>query len=83
MKQIVFVFLLAVIAACSQKFNPEITVQELKESVGYLASDSLKGRKPGEPGDLLAATFIRQKFEIRLLRLKRIFCLILSRQIQK
>ncbi len=63
MKQIVFVFLLAVIAACSQKFNPEITVQELKESVGYLASDSLKGRKPGEPGDLLAAKFIRQKFE--------------------
>ncbi len=63
MKQIVFIFLLAVIAACSQKFNPEITVQELKESVGYLASDSLKGRKPGEPGDLLAATFIRQRFE--------------------
>lgn len=63
MKQIVFVFLLVVIAACSQKFNPEITVQELKESVGYLASDSLKGRKPGEAGDMLAATYIRQKFE--------------------
>lgn len=63
MKQIVLVLFLAVITACSQKFNPEITVQELQESVGYLASDSLKGRKPGEPGDLLAATFIRQKFD--------------------
>ncbi len=63
MRQIFLILFIAVLAACSQKFNPEITVQELKESVGYLASDSLKGRKPGEPGDLLAATFIRQKFE--------------------
>ena len=54
---------LAVFAACSKKFNPEITVKELKEEIGYLASDSLKGRKAGEQGDLLAAQYIREKFE--------------------
>lgn len=63
MKLVVFIFFIAVFAACSSKYNPEITVRELKEDVGYLASDSLKGRKSGEPGDMLAAQFIRTKFE--------------------
>jgi hypothetical protein len=63
MKFLVFVFTIAVFAACSPKFDPEITVKELKEEVAYLASDSLKGRKSGEPGNLLAAEYIRTKFE--------------------
>lgn len=49
--------------AVAQKFIPEITVKELKEDIQYLASDELKGRKPGGPGDLLAAEFIRSKFK--------------------
>ncbi len=63
MKLFVLIFAIAVFAACSQKYNPEITVEELKEEIGYLASDSLKGRKSGEEGDLLAAQYIREKFE--------------------
>jgi len=63
MKIIVFVILITILASCGSKFNPEITVEEIKENVEYLASDSLRGRKPGEPGDFLAADYIRSKFE--------------------
>lgn len=63
MKITVFVLLVAVLASCGPKFNPEITVEDIRENIEYLASDSLKGRKSGEEGDLLAAGFIRSKFE--------------------
>ncbi|HSO86279.1 MAG TPA: M20/M25/M40 family metallo-hydrolase [Draconibacterium sp.] len=63
MRLIVFLFVIAVFPAVAQKFNPEITVKELKDDVGYLASDELKGRKSGEAGDLLAAEYIRTKFK--------------------
>ena len=42
--------------------EPEITVQELKDHIYYLASDSLKGRKPGTPEGKLAAEYIRNQF---------------------
>jgi len=63
MRLLVFLFVIVVFPAFAQKFNPEITVKELKEDIGYLASDELKGRKPGEPGDLMAAEYIRTKFK--------------------
>lgn len=63
MRLIVFLFLIIVLPATAQKFNPEITIKELKDDVGYLASDELKGRKSGEAGDLLAAEYIRTKFK--------------------
>ncbi len=63
MKLFVLILIVAVFSACTKKFDPEITVKDLKASIGYLASDSLKGRKTGEAGDLLAAEYIRQKFE--------------------
>ena len=63
MRLIVFLFLIIVLPATAQKFNPEITVKELKDDVGFLASDELKGRKSGETGDLLAAEYIRTKFK--------------------
>ncbi len=62
MKLFGFIILLVVISSCTEKYNPEITAGELRESVYYLASDSLKGRKAGEGGDSLAAVFIRDKF---------------------
>jgi Zn-dependent M28 family amino/carboxypeptidase len=37
---------------------PEITVNELKKHVSYLASDALKGRRTGQEGDSLAAEYI-------------------------
>ncbi|MBK7710369.1 MAG: hypothetical protein IPJ37_05040 [Bacteroidales bacterium] len=41
--------------------NREVTVKELKEHVRFLASDSLKGRLTGSPGDSLAAGYIREE----------------------
>ena len=63
MRLLVFVFMIIISPAFAQNYNPEITVKELKNDIGYLASDELKGRKSGEPGDLMAADFIRKKFE--------------------
>jgi aminopeptidase YwaD len=63
MKLFCFVFIIVLFAACAPKFDPEITVEDLKASIEYLASDSLKGRKTGEAGELLAAEYIRSKFE--------------------
>jgi len=39
--------------------SPEVTVDELKKHVSYLASDDLKGRRTGTKGDSLAAEYIR------------------------
>ncbi|MDB4582878.1 M28 family peptidase [Draconibacterium sp.] len=63
MKILVFILLVLFAVSCGQKFNPEISVEDIKENIEYLASDSLKGRKSGTEGDLLAADFIRSKFE--------------------
>jgi aminopeptidase YwaD len=63
MKTLTFAVFVLFIVSCSSKFNPEISVADIKEDIGYLASDSLKGRKAGEEGDRLAAEFIRSKFK--------------------
>jgi hypothetical protein len=63
MKNLIIILLIITVVSCGKKFNPEITVEDLKTNIEYLASDSLKGRKSGEEGDLLAAEFIRSKFE--------------------
>src|ERR1035437_2537364 len=49
--------------------NPEITAAELKKDVTFLASDSLKGRKPGTPEANVAAAFIRAEFKADHLKL--------------
>ncbi len=69
MKNTILLLLVLVLTACGPKFNPEITVDDLKENIYYLASDSLQGRKSGEPGGLPAAEYIRQKFETAGLQL--------------
>jgi hypothetical protein len=51
-----------VVAAFAQK-DKEITTAELEEHIYFLASDSLKGRKPGTPESKVAATYIRDQFE--------------------
>ncbi len=51
-----------ILFSCTQRYNPAISIDDLKSTIGYLASDSLKGRKPGEAGDLKAAEYIREKF---------------------
>ena len=58
---IAFLFALSV-NNFAQNYNPEITTDELKVSIGFLASDSLKGRKPGTPEINVAADFIKSYF---------------------
>lgn len=43
--------------------SPEVTVDELKKHVSYLASDELRGRKTGTAGDSLAAEYIRRELK--------------------
>lgn len=43
--------------------SPEVTVDELKKHISYLASDELKGRRTGTPGDSLAAEYIRRELK--------------------
>mgnify|MGYP002640360244 CR=1 FL=1 len=46
----------------SAQTNSDITVNELKDHVYFLASDSLMGRKPGTEGGRIAAEYIRDQF---------------------
>ncbi len=41
--------------------QPEITVEELQETIGFLASDSLKGRYPGTSEDSIMADWLVKK----------------------
>ena len=58
---VVFTFLILSFAGYSQR-KPEITAKELKADVYFLASDSLKGRKPGTREADIAANYIRKQF---------------------
>lgn len=60
---------LLILQRYSEAQNPEITTTELNEHIGYLASEELKGRYPGTPGDQKAANYIREQFEQAGLRL--------------
>ena len=70
MFRILIPLLLLVQFASAQKLkkaDKEI-VQYLQQQVGYLSSDDLKGRRAGDPGEILASEFIASKFkEIGLL----------------
>jgi len=43
--------------------SSEVTVNELKKHISYLASDELKGRRTGTEGDSLAAEYIRKELK--------------------
>ena len=47
---------------CQQAQNPEITAEEIKQHIGYLASDELKGRDSGSDEILKAAEYIADEF---------------------
>ncbi|MCK3685019.1 M20/M25/M40 family metallo-hydrolase [Maribellus sp. YY47] len=69
MKITLLLLVILAFTACAPKFNPEISVDDLKENIYYLASDSLQGRQSGEKGGLLAAEYIRSKFKAAGLQL--------------
>ncbi len=52
-------FVLFIINGFAQE-SPDITVDELKGHVYFLADDELEGRKPGTGGDIKAAEYIRE-----------------------
>lgn len=43
--------------------NDKLIVKYLQQQVGYLSSDELKGRRAGDPGEILASAFIASKFK--------------------
>ena len=48
---------LLIFPALQAQVNPEITTKALREEIHFLASDSLKGRKPGTPEETVAAKY--------------------------
>ncbi|MFC2118524.1 M20/M25/M40 family metallo-hydrolase [Bacteroidota bacterium] len=59
------IVLLLIFSSCSQYHvdQPEITKDELFSHIDILASDSLKGRKPGTPGGQAAGEYIKKQFK--------------------
>ncbi|MCX6245196.1 MAG: M28 family peptidase [Bacteroidetes bacterium] len=67
-----FSFLFVALSFSSTLFSqhtPEITAKDLKADVYFLASDSLKGRKPGTKEADMAAGYIRDQFKAAGLKL--------------
>lgn len=60
---LLFAALLSANLVSGQQPNPDITAEELETHVDFLASDALKGRKPGTPGGKVAAEYIRNQFQ--------------------
>ena len=62
-----FVLFLAVVTLSIQAQNtihkPEITADEIKANVFYLASDAMKGRFTGSPEERIAGDYIKSEFE--------------------
>lgn len=65
MLRILLLFLFISQFATAQKLSKQdkTLVEYLKSEVGYLASDELKGRRAGDPGETMAANFIASKFK--------------------
>lgn len=60
-----FIIILLLLFSCSHYHvdEPEITSEELYSHINFLASDSIKGRKPGTKGDIESAEYIRDQFK--------------------
>lgn len=55
---IIFLLLFPLLTLAQVLESEEITIEELKSHLQYLASDELEGRKPGTKGGMLAAEYI-------------------------
>ena len=63
MRPVIAGFLLLSIHLLAYSQNTEITVEELHQHIGYLASTELGGRLPGTENDRQAAAYIAGEFE--------------------
>lgn len=50
------------VSSCIIQYQPKITEKEISSTISVLASEQFQGRKPGLPGDSLAANFVLGKF---------------------
>lgn len=57
-KLIIIYLALVIFYGCKPSFNPEITSDELRSTINFLASDSLKGRFPGTAEDLILSEYL-------------------------
>ena len=55
--------LLLAFAVDDCRSGEDITVEETRKTLSYLASDEMEGRKPGNPGNCIAVSFIKKEFE--------------------
>ena len=61
---VIFVTLLLLAFAIDDcRSEEDITVEESRKTLSYLASDEMEGRKPGNPGNFIAVSFIKKEFE--------------------
>ncbi|MEK6552194.1 MAG: aminopeptidase, partial [Bacteroidota bacterium] len=52
------------IQAQNKIHRPEITAEEIKANVFYLASDAMKGRFTGSPEERKAGDYIKNEFQL-------------------
>lgn len=60
---LLFLLIVGIIAAQDKSNNPEITADEIKAHIIYLASDVMKGRFTGSPEERIAGDYIKSQFE--------------------
>ena len=53
---------IVVVFSCQPRTEKEITTEEIKDHIAFLASDELKGRYPGTPEDKLLSDYITRDF---------------------
>jgi hypothetical protein len=61
---IVLISSVMLFTGCRPAFNHQITTDELRDIVYFLAGDSLKGRQPGTPEDSVLTAFIVEQLDI-------------------
>ncbi len=66
---LLFLSIISLLISCKPSFEPEITPDEVREHINYLASDELGGRYPGTPEDELVSAYIAGAYKQAGLRL--------------
>lgn len=60
---ILFLSLFLFLNSQDKSDNPEITIDEIRDHIKYLASDELEGRLAGSEGGRIAAEYLKSEFE--------------------
>jgi aminopeptidase YwaD len=60
-RKTLYLLALVIFTSCSNTGKRDVTIDELRNHIKFLSSDSLKGRLTGTAGDSLAADYIRKE----------------------